>query len=234
MDPPVPLKSQDAELVFSRQAPPSQTRLQHLQKVRQRFIETTDHHLPSPPHRQARWQTYRCLPRRTRSMPQMRPSHADPGGPGQGQTLCEERKRILHQQSTLSRGPAVSSRPKVSAFFLLPSLPLAVGGGIAPPSDRLRGRRPQVSQQHAANPNHPQIMRKSPNINDDANAPNITAVSLTVASGVAYAGAGVSPGADKRPLTKARVPGRPKGGAFLVFGCPEVSSPSGRKVADPR
>ena len=51
--------------------------------------------------------------------------------------------------------------------------------------------------------------------------PIITAVSLTVASGAAYAmgvgGRRVSAG-TKWPLIQARVPGRPKGCAFLAVG----------------
>jgi hypothetical protein len=55
----------------------------------------------------------------------------------------------------------------------------------------------------------------------------ITAVSLTLVSGLAYGMAGVGAGVSgsagtKRPQKKARVPGRPKGGAFLAVGYPGV------------
>jgi len=95
MDHPVLRKSQCAQLALPIQAQRSQGRFRHLREVLKHFAQKKDRHLPGPSYRQARRQTRRCLPRRTRSMPKMRPSHAHPRGTSQGQTLCQKRKRIL-------------------------------------------------------------------------------------------------------------------------------------------
>ena len=86
--------------------------------VRKYFAQTKDRHLPGSSYWQARRQTHRCLPRRTRSVPTMRPSHAHPRRTSQGQTLRQERKTILPQKPRLNSsvthkfcGTAVSSSP---------------------------------------------------------------------------------------------------------------------------
>src|SRR3989304_1788755 len=73
-----------------------------LREVLKHFAQKKDHHLPGSSYRQARRQTHRCLPRRTRSVPTMRPSHAHPRRTSQGQTLRQERKTILPQKPRLN------------------------------------------------------------------------------------------------------------------------------------
>ena len=66
------------------------------------LAQTKDRHLPGSSYWQARRQTHRCLPRRTRSVSTMRPSHAHPRRTSQGQTLRQERKTILPQKPRLN------------------------------------------------------------------------------------------------------------------------------------